>query len=173
MAAGDEVTVWDPLVRVFHWTLVAAVSGAILWEDPRLLHEALGWTAAGLVAVRTLWGFVGTSHARFADFVPTPRRLGRYLGDLARGREPRFLGHNPAGAVMVLALMATIAVLGWTGWAMGSDGYFGVDWVEETHESAANGLLLLVALHIGGVIVESLRHGDNLIAAMITGRKRP
>lgn len=96
--AVGEVRVWDPLVRVFHWTLAAAFLGAQLWEDPRVLHETLGWIAGAAVAVRLVWGLIGTRHARFADFVPGPAGFLGYVRDVAAGRERRYLGHNPAGA---------------------------------------------------------------------------
>lgn len=167
-----EVRVWDPLVRVLHWTLAASFLGAQLWEDPRALHETLGWIAGAAVAIRLAWGFVGTRHARFADFVPGPRGFLGYVRDVAAGRERRYLGHNPAGGAMVVALLATVLGLVATGWMMGRDAFWGVDWVEELHEGLAQVGLLLVALHVAGVVWESRRHGENLVAAMITGRKR-
>lgn len=173
--AGEEtgwVQVWDPLVRVFHWTLAAAVLGAFLIERPRDLHEALGWIALGAVGVRILWGFIGSAHARFADFVPTPGSLIRFLRDLGQGREARYLGHNPAGAAMILALLFGVTVAGVSGWMMTTDAFFAEDWVEELHEIAANGVIALVAIHVAGVLFVSLRHGENLVRAMITGRKR-
>lgn len=166
------VPVWDPLVRVFHWTLAASVLGAFLIERPRDLHEALGWVALTAVGVRIVWGFIGTEHARFADFVPGPGGLLRYLRALGAGREARYLGHNPAGGAMILALLAGVAVAGITGWMMTTDAFFAEDWVEETHEVAANAVIGLVALHVAGVVFSSLRHGENLVRAMITGRKR-
>ena len=171
-AGAGEVQVWDPLVRVFHWTLAAAFLGAQLWEDPRALHETLGWIAAGAVAIRLVWGFVGSPHARFADFIPSPRGFVAYVRDAAAGRERRYLGHNPAGGAMVAALLATVLGLAATGWMMGLDAFWGVSWVEELHEGLAQLGLLLVALHLTGVVWESRRHGENLVAAMITGRKR-
>jgi cytochrome b len=167
-----EVRVWDPVVRLFHWTLAAAFFGASILESPRALHETLGWIAGGAVAVRLVWGFAGSRHARFGDFVPTPARLAAYVRDVAAGQERRYLGHNPAGGAMVVALLAVVATLVATGWMMGLDAFWGVDWVEEVHEAAANLGLALVALHLAGVVWESRRHGENLVTAMITGRKR-
>lgn len=166
------VRVWDPVVRVFHWTLAAAVLGAFLVERPRDLHEALGWLALGAVALRLVWGVVGTPHARFADFVPGPRRLVAYLRAMAAGREARHLGHNPAGGAMVIVLLAMVALTGVSGWLMGTDAYYGEAWVEDLHEIAANVTLGLVPLHLAGVVWESLRHRENLVRAMITGVKR-
>jgi cytochrome b len=171
-AEGGAVRVWDPVVRLFHWTLAAAFLGAFLIERPRDLHEALGYVALGAVAVRLVWGLAGSRYARFADFVPSPRGLLDYLAAALRGREPRYLGHNPAGGAMVVALLAMVALTGGSGWLMGTDAFFGENWLEELHEVAANTTLGLVGLHLAGVVWESLRHRENLVAAMITGKKR-
>ncbi len=171
--AGDGmVRVWDPLVRVFHWTLAASFIGAFVIERPRDLHEALGCVALGAVAIRLVWGVIGTRHARFSDFVAGPGRLLGYLADILRGRERRYLGHNPAGGAMVLALMGMVIVIGVSGWMMGTDAWFGEAWVEDLHEGAVNVTLGLVALHLSGVVWGSVRHGENLVRAMITGNKR-
>jgi cytochrome b len=152
--------------------LAAAFLGAFLRESPRDLHEALGWTAFGAVILRIVWGFVGSVHARFANFVPGPGALLRYLRQALRGTERRYLGHNPAGGAMVVALLAVVLLLGVTGWMMGLDAYWGVGWVEDLHESAANLGMALVVFHWIGVAWESMRHRENLVGAMITGRKR-
>ena len=143
--AEAGVRVWDPVVRLFHWSLAAAFLGAFLIERPRDLHEALGYVALGAVAVRLVWGFAGSRHARFADFLPSPRRLLDYLGAALRGSEPRYLGHNPAGGAMVVALLAMVVLTGATGWLMGTDAFFGENWLEELHEGAATATLGLVA----------------------------
>ncbi len=177
-AAGETtspaaVKVWDIGVRAFHWSLVAAFAAAWItadeWERP---HELLGYAAVGLVVFRFAWGFVGSSNARFASFVRGPRAVIAYLADIASGRERRYLGHNPAGAAMILALLSGVAGLGATGYAMTLDAMWGVKWIEELHEALAYAMLALVALHVAGVAIASLRHGENLVRAMITGRKR-
>lgn len=172
-AGGASVPVWDPLVRLLHWVLAAGFLGAWALERPRDLHETLGWIAVAAVAVRLVWGFVGPRRARFADFVPRPATLLAYGRDVLGGRERRYVGHNPAGGAMVVALLAVVALLGTTGWMMGLDAFWGVSWVEEAHEAAANLGMGLVVLHWLGVAWESLRHRENLARAMITGRKRP
>ncbi|MEO5757580.1 MAG: cytochrome b/b6 domain-containing protein, partial [Mesorhizobium sp.] len=96
----------------------------------------------------------------------------RYLSAILSGREARYIGHNPAGGAMVIVLIAAIGSTALTGWLMTTDAYFGVSWVEAAHSLAAHGLLLLVFLHLGGVALASFRHRENLIWAMITGRKR-
>jgi len=172
VARPRMIRVWDPLVRVLHWTLAATVLGAYLIERPRDLHEALGYVALGAVAVRVVWGFVGPRHARFASFVPSPARLLGHLRQMPGGNEPRHVGHNPVGAVMILALLSLVALTGITGWMMGTDALFGEDWVEELHEAAATATLALVPLHVAGVIWSGMRHRENLVRAMITGDKR-
>jgi cytochrome b len=171
-AEGGTVRVWDPVVRLFHWGTAASFAAAYLVERPRDLHEALGYTVLVLLAVRMVWGLVGSEHARFADFVPSPAGFLGYLRDVVAGRERRYLGHNPAGGAMAVALMAMLALTGVSGWMMTTDRFFAEDWVEELHEVAANGTLALVGLHLAGVVWESLRHRENLVAAMITGLKR-
>lgn len=171
---GDgTVKVWDPIVRIFHWTVVAGcVLDLFVVEDGGFAHKAIGYAVAGALAVRIVWGFVGTPHARFASFVPTPAALNRYLAALGRGREPRMLGHNPAGAVMMLLLMALLAGVSLTGWMMGLDAYWGVEWVEKLHKGFANAILVLALLHAAAALFESFRHRENMVWSMVTGRKR-
>lgn len=167
------VKVWDLLVRIFHWSLVASFATAWLAvEEWNAVHEWAGYGALGLVSARLVWGLVGSRYARFANFVRSPGVVIRYLRNMLRGTETRYLGHNPAGAAMVLLLMAGIAGLGVTGWMMTLNAYWGVAWLGELHETIASAMLLLVALHVAGVLLASVRHGENLVAAMFTGRKR-
>ncbi|MEQ9347245.1 MAG: cytochrome b/b6 domain-containing protein [Thalassospira sp.] len=167
------VKVWDPFVRLFHWGL--AVSFAIAWitaDEWDSLHHWAGYAAAALIALRLVWGLIGTRYARFTQFIKRPSETKQYLGDILQGRERRYVGHNPAGAAMIVALLLAMSGCALTGWMYTTDAFWGADWVEETHEFLANGLLALVLLHIAGVILASLRHHENLIRAMITGRKR-
>lgn len=168
-----EVRVWDPLVRIFHWSLVAAfVASWVSAEDSERLHVLIGYGVVGLVAFRLAWGVVGPRHARFADFVYRPSRVLAYLRDTAALRARRYIGHNPAGGAMVVALLATLAVVCATGYMMTTNAFWGTAWVEDAHEIAASLALVLVALHIVGVAVASWEHRENLVKAMITGRKR-
>ena len=110
MTTSNEIRVWDPLVRIFHWSLVAAFTIAYLTEDDwQSLHVWAGYTVAGLVAFRLVWGFIGTEHARFRDFVFSPRTILAYLKDMLAFRSRRYLGHNPAGGMMVIALLISLA----------------------------------------------------------------
>lgn len=166
------VKVWDPLLRLFHWSLAACIFGAFLVEEGETAHQWLGYTALGLIAFRLLWGVVGPVHARFSSWVRGPRAVGSYLRERMSGRSRRRLGHNPAAAVMILLLMATVVAVGVTGWLQTTDAYWDVEWLEELHEVLANGLLFLVLAHVLAAISESLHYRENLVAAMIHGRKR-
>lgn len=172
-ATGASVRVWDPVVRLFHWTVVAGcILNLFVLEDGELPHEIVGYVVAGALVIRLVWGFVGTKYARFQDFVPTPSRLRRYIAALVAGREPRMLGHNPAGVVMMLALMALLTGVSLTGWMMSLDAFWGEDWLEELHEALANGILVLALVHAVAALFESWRHHENLVWSMVTGRKR-
>lgn len=171
---SPEITVWDPLVRIFHWTLVVAFTIAFVTGDelPRL-HELAGYTILGLIAFRVLWGFLGTRHARFSDFVVGPRAVMAYVRDIARGRAKRHIGHNPTGGVMIVLLLAALVATAATGLLTDSLPRGGLRHAaEEVHEFFANGMLALVVAHVAGVIASSLLYGENLVRAMITGRKR-
>ena len=187
MTEGKQVKVWDPLVRVFHWSLVASFFVAYLTEDEWLdLHVLAGYAVALLVVFRLVWGLIGPRHARFSDFVYPPAEVMGYLRDLLRGRARRYLGHNPAGGAMIVALLLMLVVVSISGLAVyaleESAGPLGPwlagggealeDVVEEVHEIAANFTLLLVILHIAGVLVSSVLHGENLVRAMVTGYKK-
>lgn len=166
-----EIRVWDPFVRVFHWGTVALVATAFLTPDEKWLHEPIGYAVLALVAARIVWGLIGPPHARFADFVTGPRAVMNYLRSLAHGESPRYLGHNPAGGAMVVALLALLVVICGSGWLSETDAFFGVPWVSDLHSAATTVLLVLIGLHVLGVLASSLLHRENLLRAMITGRK--
>jgi cytochrome b len=165
------VKVWDPLVRVVHWGLAAAVIFALMSDESRSLHKTAGYIAAGLVLLRVIWGFVGSLHARFTDFVKAPGTVLAYLGDVVRLNPRRYLGHNPAGGAMILALFGLVLVASLSGWMSETDRFFGAWWVEAVHAGSANLLIGLIVVHVIGVILSGLLHGENLTRAMITGRK--
>lgn len=165
--------VWDPFVRIFHWSLVSCVVlNQFVLEPGKTAHEWVGYTASALVLARLVWGFVGSRHARFSDFFPTPRRLARHLGALRNGEHPVYLGHNPLGALMMLALMAIVLALGVTGWMQTTDTFFGEEWLMELHEVLANGLLLAAGLHAAAAIVMGRLERVRLVRAMVTGTKQ-
>ncbi|WP_352673047.1 cytochrome b/b6 domain-containing protein [Mesorhizobium australicum] len=169
----EMVRVWDRVVRSFHWTLVLSfVTAWLTSHSSENIHHWAGYAAAGLVAMRLVWGVLGTPYSRFSQFVRHPATVLRYLLALLSGREARYIGHNPAGGAMVVVLLAAMALTALTGWLMTTDTYFGVAWVETAHSLSAHGLLVLVLFHIGGVALASFRHRENLVRAMIAGRKR-
>nr|WP_236580621.1 cytochrome b/b6 domain-containing protein [Rubrivivax sp. A210] len=152
--------------------MVACFAGAWLTADSesfRLLHVTLGYTMAGLVAFRLVWGVVGTRHARFASFVRGPAAVLAYLKSMLVGRPEHHVGHNPAGALAIVALLGLTAAVAATGWAQFEG--LGGEWLEDAHEIAANLMLFVVGIHLAGVIVGSLAHRENLVAAMVTGSK--
>ena len=172
-AQAARVFVWDVPVRVFHWLLAAAFAGALLTAESerlRVTHVRLGYAIAGLVLFRIVWGFAGSRYARFSSFVTGPSAVWRYLRAVPTARPEHHVGHNPAGAAVILALLGLALTTGLTGW-LGYEELAG-EWVTEAHELAAYAMLALVGVHVAGVLLASLRHRENLVAAMVTGWKR-
>lgn len=188
MAESEQTRVWDPFVRIFHWLLVAAFFTAYFVEpEESPIHVWAGYTVLGLVLLRVVWGFVGSEHAKFSDFLYRPSMVVRYLADTVRFRAKRHLGHSPGGGAMVIALLVALLATTMSGLMVyGADQHAGplATWtsglpkdaekaLEEVHETLANVTLGLVILHLIGVGVASLSHRENLVKAMVTGRKRP
>lgn len=168
----ESVRVWDPLVRLFHWSLVACVLGnQFITEEGETTHQWLGYAACALVLLRIVWGFIGTRHARFSDFWPTPARIGAQLRSWLHGQPQQHDGHSPLGAVMMLTLMILVLLLGLTGWMQGLDAFWGEEGPEEVHEALANLLLLLAGAHALAAIVLGRIEKTPLVKAMITGVK--
>jgi cytochrome b len=189
-----EVRVWDPLVRAIHWLLAAAVIVDWFTDEPLWMHTWLGYLALAFVVVRVAWGFVGPEHARFVSFVRGPQLVFDYLAGLVRFSSKRYLGHSPAGGAMIVALLIMITATAVTGMAnLAADRGEGplagvVSKVErpprvpgqrrppllmkQVHETVANVTIVFVVLHVLGVILASFAHRENLVRAMITGRKR-
>ena len=171
-----EARVWDPLLRIAHWTLVASILATWITAELKLdaakrAHEWAGYTALAVIALRLAWGRIGPRYARFSQFVRSPAQTLSYARAVIAFAEPRYLGHNPLGGWMVMALLSMVAAAGLSGWLSVTDRFWGVAWVQELHEALANALFLLVGLHIAGVVFTSLRHRENLVRAMLTGRK--
>jgi cytochrome b len=179
-----RIYVWDPFVRLFHWSLVVAFTVAYLTEDDLLnVHVWAGYLVGGLVVARIVWGFVGPAHARFADFIYSPEETLRYVRDLLLLRAERHLGHSPGGGAMVLLLLVLLAATVTTGLVVyGGEqqagplaGLFTKDTgesVEEVHELLANITLALILAHIAAVVLASFVLRENLVRAMVTGYKR-
>lgn len=167
------VPVWDLPVRLFHWLTALCFAGAYLTselDDWRWLHVGFGYTMAALVGLRIVWGFVGSRHARFSSFVRGPGAVLAYLRSLLGGRPQHFTGHNPAGAVAIVLMLALALLLTGSGWLLYTER--AGEWMEEVHEAVATLMLAVVLVHIAGVLAASLLHRENLVKAMITGRKR-
>jgi cytochrome b len=175
-AAGDAapagVPVWDRFVRVFHWALVGCVlTNFFIVDDGETVHQWVGYTATALVVARVVWGFVGTRHARFADFFPTPARLRAHLRRMARREPDPSVGHNPLGALMMLALMALVLGLGLTGFLQTTDRFWGVEWMQDLHETIGQSLMALAGLHALAALAMGRIERTRLVRAMVTGVK--
>lgn len=170
-SAAPKMVVWDRFVRLFHWGLVALVAIAFLSRDFKAFHIAVGYGVLALIVARLVWGLFGTTHARFTDFVVGPRAIAAYLRSLRSGAPAHHVGHNPAGGAMVLALLAVLLAIVGSGWMSETDRFFGVEWVSVMHSLLTSLLLGLIGLHLLGVLVASILHRENLVRAMITGRK--
>ena len=170
--AREKILVWDLPTRLMHWTMALSFLGAFLTAESeryRDVHVMLGYTLLGAVAFRVVWGLVGTRYARFGSFLFGPRAIFAYLISLARGKPHHFVGHNPAGSVAIYMLLALGLMAGATGYAAYND--IGGNALSELHEGVANFMLGVVVVHIAGVIVSTFLHRENLVGAMITGRK--
>jgi len=198
--ARDEVTVWDPLIRLFHWVLLASFCLAYFTEGEAFepiqerfdgewlqgVHAWAGYTILGLLLFRIAWGFVGPRYARFADFVFGPRVVAAYVRDVLMLRARRHVGHNPAAGAMIILLLLGLTATVVTGLALyGADKGLGplagwllessdekIHQLQEAHEAATHFTLLLIVGHLLGVAWESFLHRENLVRAMINGRKR-
>ncbi len=168
----QRIKVWDPLVRLFHWSLVLAfAANALVIDDDSKLHQWVGYGIIGLVLLRILWGFAGSHYARFASFPPSLEGAREQLIDIATHRSRVHVGHTPLGAWMIYNLLLALLVLCLSGYLMTTDMFWGVEWPEEVHEVAVTWTEVSVVLHILAVIYESRRTGVNLPRAMIRGYK--
>jgi cytochrome b len=168
------VKVWDLFVRSFHWSVVVLFAIAyVTGDEVQRMHIIAGYVVAALVAMRIVWGFVGPRHARFADFVRPPREVLTYLRDVLLLRARHYIGHNPAGGLMVVALLVMLTVTSVSGYLMTTDAYWGSKAVEEIHGALANATVALIVLHVLGVLIASFQHRENLVKAMVSGLKRP
>ncbi len=181
------IKVWDLLLRIFHWSLVSLFLFAFITEDDFLdLHVIAGYIIIGLILFRLIWGVIGPRHARFSNFVKSPSQVKSYLKDVLLFRAKRYLGHNPAGGAMVIALLVSIVMTVFFGMlTYGAMEFSGplvgmvsgvsdalAEGFEEVHEFFANFTLFLVGLHVIGVVVASLQHRENLVQSMIDGYKQ-
>ncbi|WP_170439012.1 cytochrome b/b6 domain-containing protein [Ruegeria arenilitoris] len=166
------IRVWDPLVRLIHWSVVLGILLNAAVTDPEgQLHEYVGYAVLGLVLLRLAWGVLGPAPARFSAFPFSPNAAVRHVRDTVRGDRSVHLSHNPLGALMVYNIWMTVGVICATGIMMGTAAFFGVGWVEDAHELAFNWLILSVLLHVLGVLLDQRRTGVALVKAMVSGDK--
>lgn len=182
--APQDVKVWDPLVRIFHWSLVFFFMLAFITEDEWLsVHVQAGYAVSMLVGFRLFWGLVGSRYARFLTFVKSPSTVISHIKGMLTFNAPHYLGHNPVAAVMIIALLLSIIMTAFTGMVTisteGNGPLAGTflaslngEWMGEIHEFFANFTLLLVIAHLAGVVFSSFIEGENLARAMVTGRKK-
>jgi cytochrome b len=191
---NPQIKVWDISVRIFHWSLVLFYTIAYLSEDIELIHVYTGYVVLGLILFRVLWGLIGTKYARFSNFIYGKNAAFVYLKSLFTMKPKHYIGHNPIAGWMILALLVTIFSVAWTGLQLYADSGKGplaevnVELISETysdddreqsesiweeiHEGLASLTLLLVCIHVTGVILSSMIHGENLVRSMITGYKK-
>lgn len=168
-----QVLVWDRVVRLFHWTVVAGVVfNLLVAEGSDAPHRYAGYIVSAAVVVRLVWGLAARGHARFSSFLPSFGTLWGYAGQLLARREPRYVGHNPAGAVMMAVLVVLLGLCGLTGWMQSLDRFWGVEWVQWVHRTTAYAIAALAVIHVAAAIREGLRHNENLVWSMVTGWKR-
>ncbi|MCY1348286.1 Prokaryotic cytochrome b561 [compost metagenome] len=172
--SGVTLRLWDPLVRICHWSLAGAfVGNYFINEAGETWHLWLGYYAVAVVVVRSIWGFIGSPAARWSDFWPTPRRLLGHARALLAGEDYHRMGHSPIGALVMILMLLLMLGLGISGFLMTEVDYFwGEDLPRDIHEAMATSLFALVGLHIAAALVESLRLRENLPLSMVTGMRR-
>ena len=169
----QAIMVWDMPVRVFHWLLVICFAGAWLSSESErwaLIHYAFGYTACLLVLIRLVWGLIGTRYARFSQFLKSPRAVIEHFMAMLRGHLHHDVGHNPAGGLVMFALMLLILLIGFTGYLSVKE--FLGNFVSEAHEIIASLALGLVIVHIIAAIGMSLIEKQNLVRSMVSGKKQ-
>ncbi len=167
-----KILIWDMPTRVFHWALAISFAGAMITQDMerlRLVHITFGYTMLGLVGFRLIWGMIGTRYARFSSFVPSPKKVFAYIRSLFSRQPMHTLGHNPIGALGIMAMLSLVIGTAVSGILLEAE--IAEELFEELHEGLANGLLVVVGIHIAGVIFSSLAHKENLIGPMFSGFK--
>ena len=169
--------VWDPFVRIFHWSLVIAFTVAFYThasEWDRLIHVRAGYVAGCLLLARIVWGLMKTGYASFDSFPLSPIQAGRHIYNELKGNTKRYVGHNPAGSLVIYAMLITGLTAVGSGWLVFNEGWLidQPELLQSIHQYSTWGWLMLVTMHIIGVVTESILHKDNLIRAMITGCKR-
>jgi cytochrome b len=163
--------VWQWPVRIAHWLLASLVIINLFNDHGGKLHRYIGYVAVAAVVLRLLYGVIGPAGpARL--HLPRPRSMWLHARAMLAGVVPRPAGHNPLGAAMTLLLWLLVLLLGLTGWVSRWDRFWGEDWPQDLHAVLACGLQGAVLLHLAGVVLSSALERQNLVKAMVTGRKR-
>jgi len=167
------VAVWDFPLRVWHWALAGFVLIACVTPNTfDRLHRLAGYAVIGLLAFRLIWGLIGSRHSLFARISLKLRAAPQYIVGMLRGETGRYLGLNPAGAAMLVVMLALLLVSTVSGVMQVSVRFFGVGWIEQTHSLSSNAIIALIAVHVLGTLWMSMLQRENLVRAMFTGRKR-
>jgi cytochrome b len=176
------IRVWDLPIRLFHWILVFCIVGSIIsvniGGNAIEWHAYFGYSILVLLLFRVIWGFIGSTHARFASFFPSREGLLNYLS----GKSPRVLGHNPLGAISVFALLLVLSVQVFTGLFVDDEIAFQgplskyvpnviVSLFSEIHEANQVLIYTLVAIHIAAILYYRKFKGEDLIKPMLSGDK--
>lgn len=169
-----HVLIWDLPTRLFHWLLsagfvAAAVISLTLGDDSPLFpyHAIIGLTIALMVCLRCVWGAIGTRYALFGSFAYGPSAVVEYMKGAIFGGGTRYIGHNPGSAVAIFAMLALVVAMAVTGVMLSQ----GNEAVKEVHETLAWITVAVVAVHVLGVALHTVRHGENITASMIHGKK--
>ena len=168
----QEIMVWDMPVRVFHWLLVICFAGAWLTSESerlQMIHYAFGYSACLLILIRLVWGLIGTRYARFSQFLKSPKVVLEHFLAMLRGHPHHDVGHNPAGGLVMFALMLLILLIGLTGYLSVKE--FLGNFMSEAHEAVASLALAVVILHVAAAIFMSLLERQNLVKSMVNGKK--
>lgn len=169
----QNILVWDVPTRIFHWLLVICFAGAWLTSESerlQMIHYAFGYSACALVLFRLVWGLLGTKYARFTQFIRGPKEIVAHLKGMLSGHQHSTPGHNPAGGIVMVGLMAIILFIGLTGYWTVKDFLGGL--MGEAHEAIASLALALVVIHIAAAVLMSFLQKENLVRAMVTGKKQ-
>lgn len=166
----QKKAVWDPFIRVFHWSLVAAfLVSQVTAEWLNSVHEYSGYIIFGLILARSLWLVIGPKSARFSRDWVSPNAIWSHLKEVRAGQQYTHVGHNPAGGAMILVLLASLMITAVTGYLGQTNAFWGSEWLEKIHETFGEGLWVLVSIHVAAVLLMSLIEKKNLVRAMITG----
>jgi cytochrome b len=174
--SGDHnmprIFVWDIFVRLFHWSLVGLFTANAFFTNPeRSQHRYVGYAVAALLVARLVWGLIGSRHARFGDFPPSPGGSFRQVKEILSGRRHVHAGHSPLGALMIYNLLFTITAIAITGYMQTTITFFGYEWVEELHGALVTWAEISIVVHVLAVVAESRRLKVNLPRSMIDGYK--